>query len=58
VVERRPSGDVQFLEGLDEREPVASAGVTDTLPLLARRDERLALASADSADANYPDRTT
>jgi hypothetical protein len=58
MIENGPAGYIIFLEGLDESEAVAGAGVIDTLPLFLLRDECLALAPADPADANDPDRAT
>ena len=56
--ERRAAGDVQLLDRVDELEPVALADRPDTLGLLARRHEPIAVAVADARDADDADGPT
>ena len=58
LLDRRASGDVQLLEGLDELESVALAGIGDTLALFGGGDERIAIAAAYPANPDDSDGTT
>src|SRR5262249_49365183 len=50
-LERGTAGDVRLVERRDERQPVASAGLLDTLGLLARRN-RIVAEPGDTDDTD------
>ena len=58
AIEWRTAGDVRLLQRVDELEPVALAGGPDTLSLLGRRDQALAITVTDAADADDPNGST
>ena len=58
MLERRPSGDIELLDQVDQLEPVALACGLDTLSLFRRRHKALTVAISLAGDTHDPERPT